>query len=308
LGVEPIDAFYADALEANRRGALTDTQRKNFRAEASSDRRIALGLAAVFLAIAVLVGVFASAKAPVVTREVITGVSLLAFVFIVVRAVLGLDALTRDVRAGHVQSAEGAIGKRGSVAPGRNTSNKKIVQVGNQRFQVGSTRYQQLPDAGHVRYYYLPRSRMFVNFEQLENRFVPEPTVQSITDSFGALARAHGAQARDEVRARMADSLDKIGVGFTGSPGHAVQPGDAATAERLVGTWSNAMMSVTFRKDGTVSAQLGGRERAGNWSVDAAGRLSSNITGEHQTADASISGNQLTIAIGGRGFRFTRHE
>jgi hypothetical protein len=303
------NVFYADAIDANRRGELTDAQRRNFRAEANADRRSALGLAAVFLAIAVLVGVFASATAPPVTRAVITIVSVLLTAIIGLRAIFGLDALTRDVRAGRVRSIEGAIGKRGSLVLRRNPGNTKVIQVGNQRFQVGPSRYQQLPDAGDVRLYYLPRSRKFVNLERIERAPAPGlDSVQGMVESLGALARAHGVQQRDEIRARMADAMDSASVGFTGSaPVASRQPPDReALATQLVGSWSNGFMAVTFRRDGTVTARIGGIEREGTWSVDASGRLSSNITGEQELADASISGDQLTVAQKGTGFKLRR--
>jgi hypothetical protein len=255
------------------------------------------------------VGVFASAAAPPVTRTAITAVAALLTLIIGLRAIFGLDALTRDVRAGRVQSIEGAIGKRGSLVLGRNPGGTKVLQVGNQRFQVGPTRYRELPDAGHVRYYYLPRSRKFVNLERLESAGTPLlGGVQGMVQSVGRLIHAHGVQERDEIRAQMADAADKVSVGFTNSPASAPpQPRDASPlAERLVGSWSNGFMAVTFRRDGTVTARIGGSEREGTWSVDASGRLSSNITGEQELADASISGDQLTIAQKGTGFKLRR--
>jgi hypothetical protein len=99
-----------------------------------------------------------------------------------------------------------------------------------------------------------------------------------------------------------------MSVGFTDSRLHATQePRDPEPlAELLVGSWSNQMMTVTFRDDGTVTVRMAGRERDGNWSVDVDGRLSSNITGQQEVADASVSGDQLTIAQGGQGFRLKR--
>ena len=306
-----MDAFHADALEANRRRELNDAQRRNIRAWANSNRRGALSLAGVFLAIAVLVGVFAPATAPPVTRAVITAVSLLLALGIGLRAIVGLDALTRDVRAGRVESVEGAIGKRGSLVLRHNSSQTKILQVGNQRFKVGPSTYKDAPDAGFVRVYYLPRSRKVVNLERLERAVAPELTTKDgVMNALGEFAHAHGVQERDVIRARVTDAMDQVSVGFTNSPvSAATKPLDLGSlAVHIVGTWSNAMMmaTVTFRQDGTVSARMGGMQREGRWSVDADGRLSSDITGENEVADASISGDQLTIAMGGQGFKFKR--
>jgi hypothetical protein len=66
------------------------------------------------------------------------------------------------------------------------------------------------------------------------------------------------------------------------------------------------MMTVTFRKDGTVSVRMGPMGREGKWSVDADGRLSSDITGEQEVAEAWVAADQLTISRGGEGFKFKR--
>ena len=114
-----VNVFDPDALEANRRGELTDSQRRGFGAQASSNHRSALSMAAVFVAGEILVGFFASPSAPLVSRAVITLVCLLVSFFLLLQVIVGFDALTRDVRAGRVQSIEGAIGKRGSLTTGR---------------------------------------------------------------------------------------------------------------------------------------------------------------------------------------------
>ncbi len=296
------NAFQPDALEANRRGELTDSQRHGFRAQSSSDRRSALSLAAVFLAGAVLVGFFASPSAPPVARAVITAVALLVALFVGLRAIVGFDALTRDVREGRVQSIEGAIGKRGSLTTGRSARQYRLLEVGNQTFKVMRGTYEAAPDAGFVRLYFLPRSRKIVNLERLES-----PSADLKT-SLGELKHAHSRQEANEIRARVAGAVDRMSVGFTDPRLHATEePRDPGPlAELLVGSWSNEMMTLTFRNDGTVTVRMAGHERDGNWSVDFDGRLSSNITGQQEAADASVSGDQLTIAQGGQGFRFTR--
>jgi hypothetical protein len=303
-----VTAFLPDWIEANRRGELSDEQRRNFRAWANSNRRSALGMAAVFLAIAALVGLFASGTAPPVTRAVITAVALMLSAFIGLRAIVGFDALTRDVRAGRVLSAEGAIGKRGSLTLRYNPGDTKVLQVGNQRFHVGPSIYREVPDAGSVRLYYLPRSRKFVNLERIERAVAPElQTIEGIMDAPG-LSRARSVEEQDEMAAQLADAADRLSVGFTSSPAQAPhKPVDpCALAGLLLGTWSNEMMTATFRDDGTVSVRMGGMGREGRWSVTADGRLSSDIAGEKEVADASVSGDQLTISLGGTGFRLKK--
>ncbi len=125
--------FQPDAFETNRRGELSERQLQGLRALSRSRRRSALGNAAYFVAGAVLVGFFASASAPIVTRTVITFACVAIAAFLVVRSVTGSDALTRDLRNGHVQSVEGAIGRR-RRASGRWTN--YYLEVGKTMFKV----------------------------------------------------------------------------------------------------------------------------------------------------------------------------
>ena len=297
-----VNVFDPDALEANRRGELTDSQRRGFSAQASSNHRSALSMAAVFVAGEILVGFFASPSAPLASRAVITLVCLLVSLFLLLQVIVGFDALTRDVRAGRVQSIEGAIGKRGSLTTGRAARQYKLLEVGNQTFKVMRGTYTAAPDAGFVRLYFLPRSRKIVNLERLES---PPADLKT---SLGSLKHAHSRQEANEIRAQVAGAVDRMSVGFTDPRLHAMEePRDPGPlGELLVGSWSNEMMTVTFRNDGTVTVRMAGHEREGNWSVDFDGRLSSNITGRQEVADASVSGDQLTISQGGQGFRFTR--
>jgi hypothetical protein len=296
-----VNVFDPDALEANRRGELTDSQRRGFGEQASSNHRSALSMAAVFVAGEILVGFFASPSAPLASRAVITLVCLLVSLFLLLQVIVGFDALTRDVRAGRVQSIEGAIGKRGSLTTGRAARQYKLLEVGNQTFKVMRGTYTAAPDAGFVRLYFLPRSRKIVNLERLES---PPADLKT---SLGALKHAHSRQEANEIRAQVAGAVDRMSVGFVDSPMAAEVPRDIGPlAELIVGSWSNEMMTVTFRNDGTVTVRMAGHEREGNWSVDFDGRLSSNITGRQEVADASVSGDQLTISQGGQGFRFTR--
>jgi hypothetical protein len=116
-----------------------------------------------------------------------------------------------------------------------------------------------------------------------------------------AEARAHLATMGDAVKAAMT----------TGAT-----PPDAARdprplAQAILGTWSNAMMSVSFAPDGTLSAtmpgMLGGRSRSGHWSVDSSGQLVSDVVaGRPMPTEAWVSGDQLTVSMGERGLTFQR--
>src|SRR5262245_18666624 len=106
-------AFPVEGLETNRSGALTDQQRKGFRAWSRSNHRSALSSAAFLVAGSALILFFASPTAPPVARVLFPAIALAIAGFLIVRAVLGgVDALSRDLSESRVESAEGAIGKR----------------------------------------------------------------------------------------------------------------------------------------------------------------------------------------------------
>jgi hypothetical protein len=104
--------YPADALEANRRGELSSTQIKNLRNFAGSRRKGGLQFAAVLVAIGVLVGFFASPTASHTARVLIPLICFAIAGFLIVRYLGGADPIVRDLRAGKVESVQGAIGKR----------------------------------------------------------------------------------------------------------------------------------------------------------------------------------------------------
>src|SRR5215831_9129789 len=106
------DVFPPDALDANRRGELTDVQRHRLGNLARDRRKSQLRFAGIPLVLAVLVGGFGSSSVSIVSRGLVTLVCLGIAAVLVVRSVTGADSLTRDLRDTRVESAEGAIGKR----------------------------------------------------------------------------------------------------------------------------------------------------------------------------------------------------
>src|SRR4029077_20350442 len=74
----------------------------------------------------------------------------------------------------------------------------------------------------------------------------------------------------------------------------------------IVGTWRNALAHATFSENGSLTVDIFGRKTTGRWSVDAEGRLSADIMGQRRTTNASIAGDQLTIALGDRPVTLTR--
>jgi hypothetical protein len=80
-----------------------------------------------------------------------------------------------------------------------------------------------------------------------------------------------------------------------------------ALAGTLVGTWESPLGSVTFQRDGTVIGRLAtGMARQGRWSVDADGRIRGEGMGTSVVVDASVQGDELTLALDGRTLRLTR--
>src|SRR5215470_7451050 len=154
-------------LEENRAGELSDQQRRNLGA-LSRDRRRNLGTIALFLlAVAAILMYAPNPRAPLAERELIAAGAGLFAAFLIVRAVTGNDALTRDLRGSRVESVEGAIGKR-RVGGGR-ARDTYYLDVGDRSFTIGQDTYHSAPDAGWVRVYYLPLSRKIVNLEQMAN-------------------------------------------------------------------------------------------------------------------------------------------
>jgi hypothetical protein len=307
MPVTTVNLFPLDALEANRRGELSAVQLQNLQAQSRFRRRNELSMAAFFAGGALIFAFFASPTASVVMRALLTFICLVSAIFLIVRSVTGSDPLTRDLRSVHVQSAQGAIGKR-RRSSGRARSTY-FLDVGDSTFKVGPATYAEAPDAALVRVYFLPLSREVVNLERLPNPPLPaETSVSGLAASFGTALLSGSRRRRNEVRAE----LESVGDAFKTSvgPGPVAPPADGRDprplAEVLPGTWTNGLMKVTFSTDGMVTTNMLGVKRDGHWSVDGGGRFHSDITGRPQTADAWVVGNQLTIAVAGEGLTFTR--
>ena len=298
------NAFYPEALEANRRGELTDLQARNFGAWSQDRRKSALGSAALFVAGAVLVGFFASPTAPVVTRVVITFASLSIATFLVVRAA-GSDPLARDVKQRQVQSVEGAIGKRGPIGGRVSTY---FLDVGDRTFQVSRATFADAPDAGWVRLYFLPRSRKIVNLERLPQAApVREASLEDLAKTVRTSMQWSHRREANEARADLANIGDALAASIAkGSAPPPLARDARPLVEAIVGTWSNGVMKVMFSADNTVTTNIFGAQRNGHWSVDDTGRLRTDITGSEGSVDAWIVGNELTIALDENGMTFTR--
>ncbi len=301
--------FPPDALEANRRGELTQTQVQGFSELSRYQRRNGLKIAAWLLVGAVLIGFFASPSSSMVMRVLITLICLTIATFIFVRSMTGGDALSRDLKEKRVESIEGAMGKGRLSSSGRSASGH-YIDVGDTRFMVAALTYQAAPEAGYVKLYYMPHSRKVVNLERL-----PDPpmtqgaTVQELGHTLVTGIFSLDRRERNEARAAMAGLGNALRATFEQPAPPPAQTHDSRPlAEAIVGTWSNGFITASFSSDGHVTTNIMGRAISGKWSVDGDGRLCAEVTGERQMAEARVTGDQLTLSLQGRALTFTRRS
>jgi len=311
MPINSADPFPTDALETNRSGHLTANQRDRLRPLARYSRQSAFVAAVVFVVASVMMVSDRQLSLPAMLRVALAAMCLVFAAVFLMRAIVGLDALSRDLRHMQVQSAEGPIGKHRGGSTGRSGRRAYLFDVGDGTFRAASRRsYDAAPDAGIVRVYFLPRSRRVVNLERLPDvAFGPGTTPQDVVASLGAAVRSRSRRDVNEIRAKMAPVMDAANAALdepaTPPPLGARDPRPLEQA--IVGTWRSPILTVAFQADGSVSAtMLGGMQRRGRWSVDRAGRLISDVMGHQDAAEAWIVADELTIAAEGNALRFTR--
>jgi hypothetical protein len=213
----------------------------------------------------------------------------------------------RDLAEGRVESVEGPFSKRWWQNYGRIPgANYRFVittrEAGKREYVCWRDMYEWAPYAGTMRLYYLPRSKLVVNVENLSTGEATPEAFQQAADNYQT-ARQEG----DKVA--KAEALAEIG-GVAQAFERAV-PEDAASldmhsdtgslAEAIVGSWKSPFGDLTFREDGTVSARMGdGSNFDGKWSVDPAGHLHADIMGTAMDAEAALKGDELTLRMDGQ--------
>jgi hypothetical protein len=304
--------FPPSALAENAAGRLTDQQRARWRQMSRGMRKAELSFALIFLIIGALVA-FAPGPAKDATIKPLIGLGCLVIAAVlVVRALTGGDKITADVRAGRVQSIDGAIAKHVVHSQsGESSSESHFLDVGGQRFETGPLGYEAAPDAGYVRLFFLPRSHRVVNLQFIPGPAVPDLTTMSVPEvAHTVLGAMHGGEvARAEARAQMAAMATQFQaqVHADATPPAADQLDARPLAQAIIGTWKNPMMTVSFAADGTgTQTAMNGRATSGRWSVDAQGQLHATLMGQDQTASAWIAGDTLTISIGTTALAFQR--
>ncbi len=303
--------FPQDALDANRSGRLTDKQRRGWLRLARERRKGIRGMAYVFGAIGVVLLIATGPASKALTRE-LAGIGFLGVaVALLGFAMLHTDALTADVRAGRVEAVEGAIGKYvDRPLGGSRNATTFYLDVGGQRVRVWSSAYDAAPDAGFVRVFYLPRSRRAINLERL-----PDPPVELTSEApteifkdFAQAIRSHNRSALNEARANAAafETAVKKEVQEISTPPSGERD-SRPLAEILPGSWTNPLMTVTFSADGSCRLDVfGTTRRTGRWSIDRRGRLAVEGIGTGRTAEARVTGDQLTLSMDGESLTFTR--
>lgn len=297
-----------DALEANRVGALSEQQRQNLGALSRYRRRNAATIALFLLAVGAILMFAPNPRAPLVQRELIAAGAALLAAFLIVRAVTGNDALTRDLRESRVESVEGAIGKR-RVGGGR-ARDTYFIEIADRRFRIGQATYHDLPDAGWARVYFLPLTRHVVNVEPLPNASPrPEMTKDGILQALRATLSGNRQEA-NEARAGIASVGDALKAAFDGSsePPAAAARDPRPLDQAILGTWTSPVLRVTFSEDGTATVRMFGGDKNGRWSVDPDGKLHAGIMGHEQSVDAWVAGDRLTVVADGRTITLTRGE
>lgn len=302
------DLFPAEALRENSSGHLTGEQVARLQRMVSGRRRSTRGVAVPFAAIGVLLLVL-SGPAATASRRHLGGWAFLA-VATMIAAAPAFDPLAADVREARVETVQGAIGKR-RVQSGRSTQPARYyLTIGGRQLRTFRSAYEQAPDAGYVRAFYLPRTRRLVNLERLANPPLPANPDEA-RDMFGNIARAFVSGDRTalaEARANAAGLFDAAQETFdrrSDAPSGEVAGG--LERDTIVGTWKHSLVTVTFAENGTATVTtIMGATQTGHWSVDAHGRLMTDVTGTMAPTDAAIDDGRLTIEIEGRRLTFTR--
>jgi hypothetical protein len=300
------DPFPADALEANRAGRLSSQQRTWLRALAkdwrSNGRFVGGAIAVIGLLVLFLADKGGAERVLLGAGMVIVG----GFFFVL--SLVGADTMDADLRDGRVESVEGAIAKRTETTHGRqSTSHTYYLDVNYKSLRAFHDQYDAAPDAGYVRVYYVPHSMRVVNLERLPDRAGDAEAIKSPQDALRVAAKS--IFSFDEVKSAEARAqIAAVGHALqAGPPPPAAERDPRPLAEAIVGKWSNGMLTITFDAGGTADMTLpGGMQRHAHWSVDAQGRLVADVMGESQAGEAWVSGDRLSITVGGEGIVLKR--
>jgi hypothetical protein len=309
--------FLPEALGANRSGTLTGAQRRSCWAQSRRVRWAGAGIGGLVIVVGLLFAVTRHSSSVMPFRPVVLAGCLLIGAVVLWRALTGGDRFTIDVRRGEVSSVEGALHKRavrGSAVQGASPRPRYYFDVAGQALEVmWESAYEAAPQARYVRVFYLPRSRKAVNLERLPDPPAGEAAaiatmLESAKDSLSALTSPDQVKAAEAMAAQLAMHeryKQQPDTGPPAPPPDQLDPRPLASA--IVGSWASALLRVTFRADGTMTASgTRGRSRDGRWAVGEDGRLQADVLGQPGPTSAWVAGDQLTIALKGLPFTLRR--
>jgi hypothetical protein len=303
------EIFPATALAENRTGHLTSEQSGRYQRMVAGRRQGMRSLALPIGAIGALLLLLNGPGADPATRH-LTGWGFLAAAATLFLIGPAFDPLAADVRGNRVESVEGAIGKRRVTTMAHTRSVLYYLIVGGRRLRTYRSAYDAAPDAGYVRAYYLPRTKKLVNLERLANPPLPKGPDEA-RDMFARVAGtlvSGDRGARAEARANAAGVFDAAEEAIR-EASKPVSTGAAGGLSRdaLVGRWTHPLATVTLAGDGKATVTtLMGSTQAGHWSVDAHGRLLTDVTGTMAPTEAALDGDRLTVRLEGQRLTFTR--
>jgi hypothetical protein len=260
-------AFAPDALDANRNGQLTPEQVETVRNSIDNKHRGITGLVA------------AAAERAASPRG-------------------------RDLAEGRVESVEGPFRKRWWQNYGRIAgANYRFVietrETGKKEYVCWPDMYEWAPDWGTMRLYYLPRSKLVVNVENLSTGEATPQAIKEANENYAAAREEHDSVAKAEALAQLGGVEQAFERAVPEDAASLDMHSDTASlAKAIVGSWESPFGELTFSHDGTVSAEMGdGTNFEGTWSVDAAGHLHADVMGNAMDAEAAIRGDEMTLRM-----------
>jgi hypothetical protein len=300
--------FPADALDANRQGRLTDTQRQQLTETAGKGRSswTKTGLF-IFGAGVVMLLVVMSGRFSLIV--LLVGVGCVGVGGVAAwLGITGTDPLTRDVQSGRVESVEGAIARQALPGMSGRGGVSYSLHVSGRTFSADDRTYQAAPEAGYVKVYFLPHSNKIVNLERLPDHPLPAGvTPQQLSLRMMKSLFLGSFQERAEAGAAMATFQRGLGEGAAAARPPADQLDPRPLNEAILGAWFNPMMTLSFTSDGLATLSIAGKKAGdGRWSLDPDGTLHIQVRGFKLEGDAWVADDRLTMHPHGHPLVFTR--
>jgi hypothetical protein len=228
-----------------------------------------------------------------------------------------LPTVTGDLHKGVVAAVEGAVRKKRPVNLAQDSrsagAQHYALEVGGVDYDVPSRRvWEEAPQMGWVRLYYLPRSRLAVNLEILPDHVVdssPQDVISPLRDVLGSVF-SPGLTKRSRIKradraAQAQAAVRSVMEAGSGQPNPSEPMSSAAgDAGDLVGSWTSAFFNVQVSGNGTLMIENSqGVHQGGQWRVDPNGQLHLRLDGgdgDDLITPFSASDGQLSIQFAGQ--------